>query len=215
MAPNTDWLVGRIFTHNNETYYQVATNEYLKSNNSKKLFDSTKPNLNYTPNIQRINDYFIKYLNALHRANGTPEVSTTSEMFEYANHRAYQQVGKTLDHSTQPRNTEEDLYGLGYDFILKNGGYVGLKSDRDVAFYLIKGWYDDDNNIFATLGHVGHFGHRAALIYTGSPAAIGMSDNATSLNAEWTNDLDGFHRIYNDTGSNPNTNFISKDAVPE
>lgn len=179
------------------------------------MFDSTKPNLNYTPNIQRINDYFIKYLNALHRANGTPEVSTTSEMFEYANHRAYQQVGKTLDHSTQPRNTEEDLYGLGYDFILKNGGYVGLKSDRDVAFYLIKGWYDDDNNIFATLGHVGHFGHRAALIYTGSPAAIGMSDNATSLNAEWTNDLDGFHRIYNDTGSNPNTNFISKDAVPE
>ncbi|MBL3530403.1 hypothetical protein JMJ99_03405 [Companilactobacillus zhachilii] len=215
LGPNSNWLVGRIFTHNNETYYQVATKEYLKANDSKRLYDNTNPSLNYTPNIQRINQYFIKYLNALHAANGTPMTTTTPEMFEYANHRAYQQVGSNLNHSTRPRNTQDNLYGMGYDFILKYGTYNNFKSDRDVAFYLLKGWYDDDNNIAYGPGQAGHFGHRAALIYTGNPVALGMSDNATAMSAEWPEDLDGFNSIFNYTGSNPNTNFISKDAVPE
>lgn len=80
---------------------------------------------------------------------------------------------------------------------------------------MLKGWYDDDNNIAYAPGQAGHFGHRAALIYTGNPVALGMSDNATAMSAEWPEDLDGFNSIFNYTGSNPNTNFISKDAVPE
>jgi len=215
LSPKSSWLVGRIFTHNNETFYQVATNEYLKANDAKRLFDNTDSELNYTPNVQRINEYFVKYLNALHAANGTAPVSTSAEMFEYANHRAYQQVGETMDHSTRPRNTEENLYGFGYSLILKQGQYMDIYSDRDAAFYLLKGWYDDTNNVFSSVGQVGHFGHRAALIYTGSPVAIGMSDNSTSMSSEWTDDLDGFNSIYNYTGSNPNTNFVSKDVVPE
>lgn len=215
LAPNTDWLVNRIFTHNGETFYQVATNEYLKANNSKRLFDNTNSDFYYTPNVKRINDYFIKYLNALHRANGTPEVTTTPEMFEYANHRAYQQVGETMDHSTRPRDTEENLYGFGYSLILKYGNYMDMKSDRDVAFYLIKGWYDDGNNASYGPGEIGHFGHRAALIYTGNPVAIGMSDNSISMSSEWTTDINGFNKIYDYTGTNPNTKFISKDVVPE
>ncbi|WP_338214529.1 hypothetical protein [Companilactobacillus muriivasis] len=215
LGPNSNWLVGRIFTHNGEAYYQVATKEYLKANNAKRLYDNTNPSLNYTPNIQRINQYFIKYLNALHAANGTPMTTTTAEMFEYANHRAYQQVGDTLDHSTRPRDTEDNLDSIGYDDILEYGQYEGMKSDRDVAYYLLKGWYDDDNNISYGPGQVGHFGHRAALIYTGNPAALGMSDNATAMSAEWPEDLDGLNSIYNYTGSNPNTKFVSKDVVPE
>ncbi|MFC6177476.1 hypothetical protein ACFQAV_11550 [Companilactobacillus huachuanensis] len=215
LGPNSNWLVGRIFTHNGDTYYQVATKEYLKANTAKRLYDNTNPSLNYTPNIQRINQYFIKYLNALHAANGTPMTTTTADMFEYANHRAYQQVGDTMDHSTRPRETEENLYGFGYDYILKWGQRVNMTSDRDVAFYLLKEWYDDDINLCATAGQVGHFGHRAALIYTGTPAAIGMADNSIALSAEWTTDYDGFMSIYNYTGSNPNTKFISKDVVPE
>lgn len=215
LSPKSSWLVGRIFTHNNETFYQVATNEYLKANDSKKLFDNTNPELNYTPNDQKINEYFVKYLNALHVANGTAPVSTSTDMFEYANHRAYQQVGETMDHSTRPRNTEENLYGFGYSLILKEGQYLGIYSDRDAAYYLLKGWYDDNNNASASAGQVGHFGHRAALIYTGSPVAVGMSDNSTSMSAEWPDNFDGFNSIYNYTGSNPNTNFVSKDVVPE
>lgn len=215
LAANTDWLVGRIFTHNNETYYQVATHEYLKASDSSKLFDNKNESLNYTPNMQRINDYFVKYLNALHRANGTPEVSTSPEMYEYANHRAYQQIGKTMDHSTRPRNTEDNLYGFGFDYILRSGQYAGMRSDRDVAWYLIKGWYDDDNNASYDSGTVGHFGHRAALIYTGNPVSLGMSDNSTAMSAEWPADLTGFNSIYNYTGTNPDTKFISKDVVPE
>jgi len=215
LGPNSNWLVGRIFTHNGETYYQVATKEYLKANNAKRLYDNTNPSLNYTPNIQRINQYFIKYLNALHSANGTPQVQTTAEMFEYANHRAYQQVGKKLDHSTRPRDTEDNLYSIGYDDILKYGKGEGWQSDRDVAYYLLKGWYDENNNIAYSGGQAGHFGHRAALIYTGNPVAVGMSNNATTMSAEWPKDLDGFDSIYNYTGSNPNTKFVSKDVVPE
>lgn len=215
LGPNSNWLVGRIFTHNNETYYQVATKEYLKANDSKRLYDNTNPSLNYTPSIQRINQYFIKYLNALHAANGIPMTTTTPEMFEYANHRAYQQVGRTMNHSTRPRDTEENLYNFGYDYILKWGQQEDMMSDRDVAFELLKGWYDDSNNVSASNGQIGHFGHRAALIYTGNPVSLGMSDNATAMSAEWPEDLDGFNSIYNYTGSNPSTNFISKDAVPE
>lgn len=215
LGPNSNWLVGRIFTHNGDTYYQVATKEYLKANTAKRLYDNTNPSLNYTPNIQRINQYFIKYLNALHIANGTPTVSTSADMFEYANHRAYQQVGETMNHSTRPRNTAENLYAFGYDYILKYGQYVNMTSDRDVAFYLLKGWYDDNNNATASAGQVGHFGHRAELIYTGSPASLGMSDNSTSLSSEWTSDLGSYNKIYNYTGTNPNTKFVSKDVVPE
>ncbi|HIY91751.1 hypothetical protein [Companilactobacillus sp. HBUAS56275] len=214
LGPDTNWLVDRIFTHNNETFYQVATNEYLKASDSKRLYDKSNPDSSYTPNIQRINYYFIQYLNALHRANGTPEVSTSSDMFEYANHRAYQQVGNTLNHTTAERETAENLYSIGYSFILKLGKWAGINSDRDVAYYLIKGWYDDDNNASFGPGQVGHFGHRAALIYAGSPAALGMSDNATSLNSEWDpNQYSEFNSIYYYTGTNPNTKFISKDAV--
>ncbi|TGD24906.1 hypothetical protein EGT49_01990 [Companilactobacillus suantsaicola] len=213
LAPKTNWLVDRIFTHNDVTYYQVATNEYLKSTSTTRLYDKSNPNFKYVPNVKRINEYFIKYLNVLHAANGTPAVSTSEEMFEYANHRAYQQVGDTMDHSTRPRNTAENLYGFGFNFILKNGIYKGMTSDRDVAWYLIKGWYDDNNNASAGPGEIGHFGHRAELIYTGTPAAIGMSDNSTSLSSEWTNDFDGYNSIYEYTGTNPNTNFISKDSV--
>lgn len=214
LGPDSNWLVDRIFTHNNETFYQVATNEYLKASDSRRLYDKSNPDSNYTPNIQRINDYFVKYINALHRANGTPEVVTTPDMLEYANHRAYQQVGSNLDHTTASRETSENLYSIGYDFILKWGKSEGINSDRDMAYYLIKGWYDDDNNASADPGQVGHFGHRAALIYSGSPLALGMSDNASSMDAEWDSNLyAGFDSVYDYTGTNPNTKFISKDVV--
>lgn len=214
LGPDTNWLVDRIFTHNNETFYQVATNEYLKASDSKRLYDKSNPDSSYTPNIQRINYYFVQYLNALHRANGTPEVSTSADMFEYANHRAYQQVGNTLDHTTAERETSENLNGAGYGYILKGGVSEGINSDRDVAYKLIKIWYNDNNNIFAGPGQVGHFGHRAALIYAGSPVAVGMSDNATAMDAEWDpNQYSEFNSIYYYTGTNPNTKFISKDAV--
>lgn len=217
LAPKTDWAVGRIFTHNNETYYQVATNEYLKANESEKLFDDANESLNYTPNIQRINEYFMKYINALHVANNVPTIYSTPELFEYANLRAYQQVGDTMNHDTDsPLASEENLYGFGYSYILKYGQYEGMTSDRDVAYYLLKGWYDDNNNASANLGEVGHFGHRAELIYSGSPASLGMSDNSTAFEAKWNPEIgQGYWDIYNYTGSNPDTNFVSKDAVAE
>lgn len=215
LGPDSNWLVDRIFTHNNETFYQVATNEYLKASDSKRLYDKSNPDSNYTPNIQRINDYFVKYINALHRVNGTPEVVTTPDMFEYANHRAYQQVGDTLDHTTAERETSENLSTFGYNSLLRWGvKSQGIKSDRDAAYYILKDWYDDNNNIAADPGQVGHFGHRAALIYSGSPLAIGMSDNATAMDAEWNSNLyAGFDSVYYYTGTNPNTKFISKDVV--
>lgn len=215
LVPNTDWLVGRIFTHNNETFYQVATNEYMKANDSSKLFNNDYGSWDYTPNIQRINQYFIKYLNALHAANGTAPVVSTPDLFEYANHRAYKQVGKTMNHATGERQLEECLYSIGFTDILKYAQGEGWKNDRDVAWYLIKGWYDDDNNAMYSEGQPGHFGHRAALIYTSDYASLGMSDNSTAFEAIWPDNLDGFYSVYNYTGTNPDTKFISKDVVSE
>lgn len=40
LAPNTPWLVGNIVTIDGDTYYQVATNEYLKATDSKLSGDA-------------------------------------------------------------------------------------------------------------------------------------------------------------------------------
>ncbi|WP_334351805.1 hypothetical protein [Companilactobacillus sp. HBUAS56257] len=207
LAPGTNWLVDRVFYHDGETYYRVATNEFLKSSSTTKIYDKSNPNPKYIPNIRRINDYFIKYVNALHAANGTPQIAFSEDMFEYANLRAYQQVGDTLDHSTGTRNVGENLHLPGFDYYLAMG-----VSDKDTAWQIFQAWYDEYNNI-TSKNQVGHFGHRAELIYTGSPAALGMSDNAVAFNSEWTNDYSGYMSVYNYIGTNPNTKFISKDSV--
>lgn len=207
LAPKTNWLVDRVFYHDGETYYRVATNEFLKSSSTTRIYDKSNPDSKYVPNIRRINDYFIKYVNALHAANGTPQIAFSEDMFEYANLRAYQHVGGNLDHSTGMRDVSENLCYPGFDYYLKYGS-----SDRDTAWEVLKKWYDEDNNVYP-MGQVGHFGHRAALIYSGSPAGLGFSDTAIAFNSEWSNNYDGFMSIYNYTGTNPNTNFISKDSV--
>lgn len=45
LAPNTPWRVGKIISLNDQTYYQVATNEYLKATDSKLSGDAANGKL--------------------------------------------------------------------------------------------------------------------------------------------------------------------------
>lgn len=223
LAPNTKWAVGNVITINGEKLYQVASNEYLKASASNLSGDTpvavatksdatteSQSDTDYTPNLANINSYFAKYVNALHQANGTGSVNVSNDVISYATQRADQQNGNNLDHNTATKNMSENLSGAGYDYIIKK---AGAKSDKDVAYFLLKEWYDEDNCV-DPLGTAGHFGHRAALIYAGPNVGLGINAKNSAFEADWNVDnISAQKQLYNYTGTNPNTKFISKDAV--
>lgn len=222
LAPNTKWAVGNVITINGEKLYQVASNEYLKASASSLSGDTpvavatkaatteVQSATEYTPNLAKINDYFTKYVNALHQANGTGNVNVSNDVISYATQRADQQNGNNLNHNTATKNMSENLSGAGYDYIIKK---AGAKSDKDVAYFLLKQWYDEDNCV-DPLGTAGHFGHRAALIYAGPNVGLGINSKNSAFEADWNVDnIAAQKQLYNFTGTNPNTKFISKDAV--
>lgn len=190
-----------VANNNNNANTNVDTN----TNNNNTSTDTAT----YKPNLANINKYFVAYLNALHKANGTAPVQLTNDMMNYAQQRAEQQNGNNLDHSTASRDTSENLSSGGFNYM----SYVGVKSDKDAAYFLLKSWYDEDNN-YSPLGSEGHFGHRAALIYSGPEVGLGVTNTDASFDADWNMaQNEQFLQIYDYTGSNPNTKFISKDAV--
>lgn len=221
LSPKTKWAVGKVITINGEKLYQVATTEYLKSSEISLSGDPVVEQQNtatttqanqtanvYTPNINNINQYFAKYVNALHQANGTGSVTVSSDIISYATQRADQQDGNNLNHQTATRNMSENLSGAGYNYILKTA-----KSDKQVAYFLLKQWYDEDNCVDA-LGTAGHFGHRAALIYGSPNIGLGINAKNSAFEADWNVDtLSAQKTLYDYTGTNPDTKFISENSV--
>lgn len=216
LGPYTSWAVGKIGFIQGARYYQVATNEYVKAGDGQIINDTNHdvPLSNYKPDANKINDYFVKYVNALHAANGTAPVHTTSDFINYANERAAQQSAGNLNHTTASRDTSENLSTGGLNYMRDNQILYGyITSDKQLAYYLLKSWYGDEYNP-TQVGKPGHFGHRAALIYSGPTVALGISDTAAAYDADWDySTYDQFDALYNYTGSNPNTKFISEDAV--
>ncbi|KRO00121.1 CAP domain-containing protein [Companilactobacillus kimchiensis] len=171
-------------------------------NNTNNNNTDNKPANDYKPDLNKINDYFVKYLNALHAANGTQPVQSSADMISYATQRAGQQDGQNLDHSTATRSTSENLSSAGYEYMLN---YGDVHSDKDAAYFLLKDWYDEEGN--AT------YGHRAALIYSGPTVGLGITDGDAAFDADWNySTLNSQNAMYSST-SEPNTKFVSKDAV--
>jgi len=213
----SSWLVGKIGFIDGAKYYQVATNEYVKASTVDNLTGDRANSEDfdflgtYKPDTKKISEYFVKYVNALHAANGTQPVHTTADLENYAFQRADQQTGDYLDHSTAGRSMNENLNSSGLDY-LRKWGYV--HSDKDVAYYELKDWYDDTYN-YISMGNPGHFGHRANLIYAGPTIAMGINNLAASYVADPVNAYTNpaFDQLLNYTGTNPNTKFISKDSI--
>jgi len=205
---NTDTSVDtNTNTNTNNTTNNNSSNT-TDNNNSGSTSTSTDT-ASYTPDLNKINDYFTKYVNALHAANGTAPVQSSADMISYAQQRAGQQNGLNLDHGTASRDTSENLEGGGFNYMK----YAGVKSDKEAAYFLLKGWYDEDSN-YAAAGTAGHYGHRAALIYSGPTIGLGITDTDASFDADWNNsELDNQNALYYYTGSNPDTKFISEDSV--
>lgn len=204
---NTNTSVDTNTENNNSN--TTNNNNSGTTNNDNNSSSTSTDTASYKPDLNKINDYFVKYVNALHAANGTAPVQSSADMISYAQQRAGQQNGLNLDHSTATKDTSENLEGGGFNYMK----YAGVKSDKDAAYFLLKGWYDEDNN-YAAAGTPGHFGHRAALIYSGPTIGLGITDTDAAFDADWNNsELDAQNTLYDFTGSNPNTKFISKDAV--
>lgn len=196
-------------TSDNNTDNSNNSNNTTDTNTSDNNDTSSDNNTSaYKPNLENINKYFVAYLNALHKANGTAPVQLSSSMMSYAQQRAGQQDGQNLDHSTATQNTSENLSSAGFSFM----NYAGVKSDKDAAYFLLKEWYDESNNLYG-VGQPGHFGHRAALIYSGPNVGLGITNGDAAFDADWNHStLNAQNQMYYST-SEPNTQFISKDAI--
>lgn len=204
-SDNSDIKVDTNTNNNNSDNSNVNVDTNTNTDNS----NSSSTTTDYKPDLNQINKYFVEYLNALHKANGTQPVQLSSDLISYATQRAQQQNGLNLDHSTAARNMSENLEGGGYSYMK----YVGVKSDKDAAYYMLKSWYDEDSN-YAGAGQPGHFGHRAALIYSGPNVGLGITDSDAAFEADWNYaNLDAQNQLYDFTGTNPDTHFISKDAI--
>jgi hypothetical protein len=238
VADGSVWQIGRyIVNKNGSTFAQISTHEWIPgdhlmlnflpmdtaydadfgTNDTNSVNDVDKPVENieqpkndYKPNLSKINDYFVQYLNALHKANNSAPVNSSADMISYATQRANQQVNGNLDHGTAERDTSENLSGAGFDYMTNWGN---VTSDKEAAYFLLKQWYDEDSN-GTPLGSAGHFGHRAALIYSGPVVGLGISNDAASFDADWNwSQMDKFYQLYDYTGTNPNTTFISADSI--
>lgn len=199
---NTNTNTDTNTNNNNNTSTNVDTNNDNNTSSNQNTSD-------YQPNLSQINKYFVAYLNALHKANGTAPVQLSQDLMSYATQRAQQQDGLNLDHSTADRDMSENLEGGGFDYMK----YAGVKSDKDAAYFMLKSWYDEDNN-YSKPGEPGHFGHRAALIYSGPNVGLGITDKDAAFEADWNySELDAQNALYYSTETNPNTKFISKDAI--
>lgn len=237
VLPGSSWAVGKYIVNKyGQKYVQISTHEYADAShmsfngtlpeptyienfavygadvneNSNENVEPEKPVNNYKPDLNKINDYFVQYLNALHAANGTAPVHSSADMIAYATQRADQQNGQSLDHSTATKNTSENLTSAGFDYMIN---YGGVTSDKDAAYFLLKDWYDEENNMTGA-NQPGHYGHRAALIYSGPTVGLGINNGDAAFDADWNyGALDQFNQLYNYTGTNPGTKFISKDAI--
>lgn len=196
-------------TTNNNNSSNNTTNTTVDTNDNNTSTSTDTNTASYQPNLNNINKYFVQYLNALHKANGTDPVQLSDHLMSYAQGRATQQNGQNLDHSTATESHSENLTSAGFNYMK----YAGVKSDKDAAYFLLKDWYDEDNNYYP-MGTAGHFGHRAALIYSGPNVGLGITDTDAAFNADWNwSDLSDFNQLYDYTGTTPNTKFISKDAI--
>lgn len=213
LGPNTRWLVGEIVTINNQAMYQVATNEYLRSVDSKLDNSVDTAGENSTGDLAltsaNISRYFVEYLNALHKANGTRPVQATADMNNYAMQRVNQQSINKLDHTTASRDTSENLeIGGFHDYRVMH------MNAKQAAYYTLTAWYTE-RSTFTKLGNDGHFGHRAAILYSGPNVGLAVNEHNVAFVADWDySTLDEFNDVYSYVGDGePNNKWISADAI--
>ncbi|MDR0299652.1 MAG: DUF5011 domain-containing protein [Streptococcaceae bacterium] len=122
----------------------------------------------FTPDLAKINTYFLQYLNELKTANGQATVSYSASEQAFAQQRA-QAIVASFSHDGSNGSTEN---------IGASGNIIStFKSDQEIAYYMLMDWYDETSNPEA-LG-AGHYGHRANLIYGGPSVGIGYLSLAT------------------------------------
>ncbi|TLF36035.1 LPXTG cell wall anchor domain-containing protein [Lacticaseibacillus zeae] len=131
-------------------------------------------NQQYVPNMDNVRTYFTQYLNQLRALNGQPPIQMSESMTEVAQKYADMQTPGNIQH-----------YGSPY---FENVGQVGgVLSDKEFAYDLLTGWYDETNNLYPA-GNSKHYGHRANLLYTAGSFGIAYNPAAGAATFE----ADGF-----------------------
>lgn len=119
-------------------------------------------NQHYVPNMDNVRTYFTQYLNQLRALNGQPPIKMTDDVNKVAQQNADAQSATSLDH-----------VGAGYYENLTR--MSGVLSDKEFAYDILTGWYDETNNVYPK-GQAKHYGHRANLLYTAGN--FGLAYNA-------------------------------------
>ncbi|TYC48353.1 hypothetical protein ESZ50_09075 [Weissella muntiaci] len=118
---------------------------------------------NFTPDIEKINGYFLEYVNELRANNNLPSLTYSADEQLFAQQRA-QEIVNNFSHSGSNGSTEN--IGTTQGIISK------LQSNQEIAYYMVMNWYDESDNLEG-LG-VGHYGHRANLLFGGQKMGIGL-----------------------------------------
>ena len=119
-------------------------------------------NQQYVPNMDNVRTYFTQYLNQLRALNGQPPIQMSDAVNKVAQENADAQSATSLDH-----------LGAGYYENLTR--MSGVLSDKEFAYDILTGWYDETNNVYPK-GQAKHYGHRANLLYTAGN--FGLAYNA-------------------------------------
>ncbi|QVI33847.1 hypothetical protein BVJ53_13360 [Lacticaseibacillus chiayiensis] len=119
-------------------------------------------NQKYVPNMDNVRTYFTQYLNQLRTLNGQPPIQMSDAVNKVAQVNADAQTATSLDH-------------LGAGYYENLARMSGVLSDKEFAYDILTGWYDETNNVYPK-GQAKHYGHRANLLYTAGN--FGLAYNA-------------------------------------
>ncbi|WP_052767535.1 MULTISPECIES: CAP domain-containing protein [Lacticaseibacillus] len=128
-------------------------------------------NPDFKPDAKEIAAEFLQYVNQLRTLNGQKPLTYSASEEAFATKRV-QEIMTNFSHDGSHGSTE--------DIGASKGIIEDMRSNQEIAYYLVMDWYDESDNP-EPIGD-GHYGHRANLLYGGPTMGLAFTQSPSEKN---------------------------------
>lgn len=144
----------------------ATTNNYPSK---QTVYLATDPD--FKPDAKEISMAFLQYINQLRALNGQKPLAYSASEETFATKRV-QEIITNFSHDGSHGSTE--------DIGASKGIIEDMRSNQEIAYYLVMDWYDESDNP-EPIGD-GHYGHRANLLYGGPTMGLAFIQSPSAKN---------------------------------
>ncbi|WP_249934001.1 CAP domain-containing protein [Lacticaseibacillus zeae] len=144
----------------------TSTNNYPSK---EKVYLAADPD--FKPDAKEIAAEFLQYVNQLRTLNGQKPLTYSASEEAFATKRV-QEIMTNFSHDGSHGSTE--------DIGASKGIIEDMRSNQEIAYYLVMDWYDESDNP-EPIGD-GHYGHRANLLYGGPTMGLAFAQSPSEKN---------------------------------